>query len=69
MSSASAPVFTTVSVVCTNFPSFTPRRLIQVSTQIVTSATSRCGVSPSWIAFAGSWQPSAPTQTSPAGTR
>src|SRR5205809_855681 len=52
MSSASAPVFTIVSVVCTHLASFTPRRLIQVRIQIETSAMSRCGVSPSWIAFA-----------------
>jgi len=54
MSSPSAPVFTIVSVVWTHFASFTPRRLIQVRTQIEMSATRRCGVSPSWVAFAGS---------------
>ena len=49
-SAASETVLMTVSVVCTSFPSLTPRRLIQVSTQIVTRAASRCGESPRSIA-------------------
>ena len=48
---------------CTIFPSRTPRRLIHVSTAMLTSATSRCGLNPIAIAFAGSVQPSALTHT------
>jgi hypothetical protein len=47
ISSASAPVFTTVSVVWTSFPSRTPRRLIQVRTAMLSRPTSRCGERPS----------------------
>ena len=60
-------VFTTVSVVCTHFPSRTPRRFTHVRSAIITSATRRCGVSPSWIALAGSVQPSAAEQMSAFG--
>ena len=39
-------VFTDVSVVCTHFPSFTPRRFTQVRAQMEMSATTRCHDSP-----------------------
>ena len=44
---ANATVLTTVNVVCTHFPSLIPRRLIQVRTQMLIRAISRCGDNPS----------------------